>query len=91
MVPVYKCIDMSVYFNMNMESHTQDAQRIEETTESRPLVESSSIPREQPPLTESARGTQEQTQRSRSKNFKELHQLRAVDFYGTTDPAEAET
>ena len=73
-----------------MESHTQDTQRIEETVESRPLIESSSLPWEQPPSTESARWTQEQAQRSRSKNYKELRQLGAIDFYGTTDPAEAE-
>ena len=74
-----------------MESHTQDAQRIEETADSRPLIESSSVTREQPPPTELTRGTQEQAQRSRSKNFKELRQLGAIDFYGTTDLAEAET
>ena len=82
---------MSVHFNRIVESHTQDAQRIEDTAESRPLVESSNVPREPSFPTELTHRTQEQALRSRSKKFKELRQLGAVDFYGTTDPAEAET
>ena len=91
MFPVYKYIDMSVHFNRILESHTQDAQTIDDTAESRPFVESSNKTRGPSFHTEPTHGTQEQALRSRSKKFKELRQLGAVDFYGTTDPAEAET
>ena len=74
-----------------MESHTQDAQRIEDTAESRPLVESSNVPRESSVPPETIHGTREQAQWSRSKKFKELRQLGAVDFYGIVDLAETET
>ena len=91
MFPAYKYIDVSVRLNRTMESHTQDTQRIKKTSKSRHSVESSHALREQPPPPELVHGTQGQEQRSRSKAIKELRQLGAVDFFGTTDPAEAET
>ena len=75
-----------------MDSHDQYAQRIEETAESGRSVGASY-----------ARTRSEQTQppeyeprpqggvfRSHSKDYKELCQLGAKDFEGTTDPSEAE-
>ena len=74
-----------------MDSQEQNAQRIEESAESRRSIGASHALHEQTPIPESVHRTPGQEQRSRSKNFKELRQLGAVDFYGTTDPAEAET
>ena len=82
---------MSVHLNRNMESQIQDAQRIEGSAKSRHPVEVSHALQGHPHPPESVHGTQGQEQRSRSKSFKELRQLGAVDFYGTIDPAEAET
>ena len=74
-----------------MDSQTHDAQRVEGSAESRHSLEVSQVP---PGLshtpTASTHGTQRQEPRSRSKEIKELRQLGAVDFKGTTDPAEAE-
>ena len=74
-----------------MDSHGQFAQRIEDSAEPRPSTEASHVPNEPTPHYEWLQETLERDLRSRSKNFKELRQLGAVDFYGTTDPAEAET
>ena len=74
-----------------MDSQEQNAQRIEGSAESRHSIGASYVLHEHTPPPESVHRTQGQEQKSRSKNFKELHQLGAVDFHGTTDPAEAET
>ena len=71
--------------NRNIESHEQDAQRIEGS------AESSHAPHEHTYPSKMVHGIQERDMRSRSKNFKELRKFGAVDFYGTTDPVEAET
>ena len=77
--------------NRIMESHDQFAQRIENSAKPRHSTEASHVPQEQTPHSERLQETPSRDLRSRSKNFKELRQLGAVDFYGTTDPAEAET
>ena len=77
--------------NRIMESHDQFAQRIEDSAEPRHSTEASHVPQEQTPHSERLQETPSRDLRSCSKNFKELRQLGAVDFYGTTDPAEAET
>ena len=74
-----------------MDSQDQFAQRIEESAESgRSRGASHALPT-QTPIPESVQRTQGRVQKFRSKDFKELRQLGAVDFNGTTDPAEAET
>ena len=76
-----------------MESQTHNAQRIEGMAESSHSLEVSQAPPRYS-RTHSATptyGTQRQEPRSRSKAIKELRQLGAVDFFGTTDPAEVET
>ena len=72
-----------------MESQSQDAQRTEGSAESRFSMEVSQTPHEPTPTP--VFGTPGYESRSRSKDIKELRQLGAVDFHGTTDPAEAET
>lgn len=74
-----------------MDSSEQYAQRTEDSAQSRRSTEASNVPPENTPRSERVQETPERDVRSRSKNFKELRQLGAVDFYGTTDPAEAET
>ena len=74
-----------------MDSQTHDAQRVEGSAESRHSIEvSQSLSRLAPTHTASTHRTQRQESRSRSKEIKELRQLGAEDFKGTTDPAEAE-
>ena len=75
-----------------MDSPSHDAQRIEGTADSRYSLEVSQASQgfTRTPTT-STHGTQRQGPRSCSKDIKELRQLGAVDFTGTTDPAEAET
>ena len=75
-----------------MDSPSHDAQRIEGTTESRHSQEVSKTPQRltRTPSTTSLHGTQRQEPRSRSMDIKELRQLGAKEFFGTTDPAEAE-
>ena len=76
-----------------MDSQSHDAQQIEGTTGSEYSLEVSQAP-PRPPRTHSAtstHGTQRHEQRSRSKDIKELRQLGVKEFFGTTDPAEAET
>ena len=74
-----------------MDSQDRYAQRIEDTAESGRSVGASYArtrsERTQPP--EPAPRPQGAL-RSRSKDYKELRQLGAKDFEGTTDPAEAE-
>ena len=77
--------------NRIMDSHKQSAQRIEDSAEPRHSTEASHVPHEHTPHSERLKETPERDLRSRSKNFKELYQLGAVDFYGTTDPAKAKT
>ena len=74
-----------------MDSQEQNAQRIEGSAESRRSIGASHALHEHTPPPESVHRTQGREQKSHSKNFKELRQLGVVDFYGTTDPAEAET
>ena len=75
-----------------MDSPSHDAQRIEGTAESRHSQEVSQTPQRhtRTPSTTSTHGTQRHEPRSRSKDIKELRQLGAKEFFGTTDPAEAE-
>ena len=76
-----------------MDSPSHNAQRIEGTADSEYSIEVSQVP-PRPSRTHSAtptHGTQRQEPRSRSKDIKELRQLGAKEFFGTTDPAEAET
>ena len=82
---------MGIFINRIMDSHEQFAQRIEDSAEPKHSTEASHIPLERTPHSERLQETPERDLRSCSKNYKELRQLRAVDFYGTTDPAEAET
>ena len=76
-----------------MDSPSHNAQRIEGTADSEYSLEVSQAPPRHS-RTHSAtptHRTQRQEPRSRSKAIKELRQLGAVDFFGTTDPAEKET
>ena len=77
--------------NRIMDPSEQYAQRTEDSAQSRRSTEASNVPPENTPRSERVQETPERDVRSRSKNFKELRQLGVVDFYGTTDPAEAET
>ena len=82
---------MGICMNRNMDSSEQHAQSIEDSAEPRHSTEASYIPPEHTPHSERLREKPERDLRSRSKNSKEHRQLEAVDFFGTTDPAEAET
>ena len=82
---------MSIHLNRNMESQEQAAQRIKGSAESRHSVEASYALYGHTPPPESVHEIQGEDKKSCSKNFKELRQLGAVDFYGTTDLVEAET
>ena len=73
-----------------MDSSEQYAQRTEDSAQPRPSTEASHAPHEHTPHSERLRETLERDLRSRSKEYKELRQLGAIDFHGTTDPAEAE-
>ena len=64
---------------MNSQDHY--AQRIEDSARPGNITGASQIPPERTP----------QIERVRSEKFAELRRLGAVDFYGTTDPAEAGT
>ena len=74
-----------------MDSHEQSAQRIEDSSEPRHSTEASQVPHECTTQSEKLLVRPVQDLRSRSKDIKELHQLGAVDFFGTTDPVEVET
>ena len=71
-----------------MASH--NAQRDEGTAKSRPSVEVSQARNAYTPTHTPMTGTPGYELRSRSKDYKELRQLGAKDFEGTTDLAEAE-
>ena len=86
----YKYIDTSFYFNGAMSSQSNNAQRDEGSAGSRPSVELSQAQNEYTSTHTPIVGNPGHAPRSRSKDFKELRQLGAVDFHGTTDPAEAE-
>ena len=77
-------------FIRSMESQDQYAQRVEESAESGRSRGASYARSDRTPNTESANRSQGRGQRFRSKDFRELRQLGALDFNGTTDPAEAE-
>ena len=74
----------------NMESQDQFAQRIEESAESERSEGASHAPTDQSLAPEPKRRPQGGERKSRSKDLKELRQLGAKDFEGTTDLAEAE-
>ena len=75
----------------NMDSQDQFAQRIEESAESERSEGASRAPTNQSVAPEPERRPQGGERKSRSKDLKELRQLGAKDFEGTTDPAEAES
>ena len=72
-----------------MVSQDQYTQRIEESAESGRSIGASYALPEQTSPPEPVQKTQGQEQKFRSKKFLGLWQLGAVEFYGTTDPAEA--
>ena len=74
-----------------MDSQEQFSQRIEDTAESGRSEGASHALSDQSLPPEPERRPQGGEQMSRSKDYKELRQLGAIDFNGTTDPAEAET
>ena len=74
-----------------MNSQVQYAQRIEESPESGRSVRASYAHSEQSLPPEPEHRPQGGELRSRSREYKELRQLGAVDFNGTIDPAEVET
>ena len=74
-----------------MDSHDQYAQKTEESAESGCFVRATHAPSEQALSPEHRDRLQVEEHRSRSEKFAELRRLGAVDFYGTTDPAEAGT
>ena len=80
-----------MHFDRIIDSQDQNAPRIEGSAESRRSVGASHAQYEHTPPPGSVHGAAGPKQRSRSKIFKELWQFVAVDFVGTTDPAEAET
>ena len=82
---------MSVHLNREMDTQDQNAQRTEGLADYRHPVEPSYTLRENTLPSESVHGLSGLDRRSRSEKFKELRQLRAVEFCGATDPAEAET
>ena len=73
-----------------MDSSEQHAQRTEDSAQPRPSTEASHAPRDHIPHSERLPEILERDLKSRSKEYKELRQLGAPDFHGTTDPAEAE-
>ena len=87
----HKYINMSLYLHRSMASQSNNAQRVEGSAVSRQSIEVSQAPRGYTPMPTPMTGTPGYEPRSRSKDFKELRQLGAKDFEGTTDPAEAET
>ena len=74
-----------------MESQDRNAQRTEGPADYRHPVESSYILRENTISSKSVHELPGLDKRSRSEKIRELRQLGAVEFYGTIDPAEAET
>ena len=82
---------MSLYVHRIMVSQSHNAQRVEGSAESRQSLDVSQASHEFTPPPTPTTGTPGYEPRSRSKDYKELRQLGALDFHGTTDPAEAET
>ena len=76
--------------NRNMSSRDRYIQRTEESADSECSIGVSYARSEQTPNQESINRAPVRGQRLRSRDFRELRQLGAVDFSGTTDPAEAE-
>ena len=74
-----------------MESQDRNAQRTEGPADHRYPVEPSNTPQGYILSSKSVHGLTGLDRRSRSEKVKEFCQLGAVDFYGTIDPAEAET
>ena len=74
-----------------MDSRDRYAQRVEESADSERSIGASHDHHERTPNLESINRPQGRGQRFRSKDFRELRQLGAKEFSGTTDPAEAET
>ena len=83
-------VDTNIHLNRSMDSSDQNAQRTEGSAGSGQSTGASHVPRAPTPPPEPENGNQGQERRSRSKDYKELRQLGATDFYGTTDPTEAE-
>ena len=86
-----KHFDKNLYFHRIMASQSHNAQRVEGSAGSRQSMDVSQVPHDFTPPPTPSSGTPGYDSRSRSKSFKELQQLGAIDFHGTTDPAEAET
>ena len=74
-----------------MASESHNAQRVEGSAESRQSLDVSQASHDYTPPPTPVSGTPGYEQRSHSKDYKELRQLGALDFHGTTDPAKAET
>ena len=74
-----------------MESQDQNAQRTEGSAGSGHSTGASHVPRAPSPSLEPEHRPQVKQIRCGSVRFLELRRLGAVDFYGTTDPAEAGT
>ena len=73
-----------------MSSRDRYVQRTEESADSERSIGESYARHERTPNLESINRSQGRGQRFRSKDFRELRQLGAKEFSGTTDPAEAE-
>ena len=74
-----------------MSSRDRYAQRTEESANSKRSVGESHARHERTQLPEHMDRLQDEEQSPHSKKLTELRRLGAVDFYGTTDPAEAGT
>ena len=83
-------VDTNVHLNRSMDSSDQNAQRTEGSAGSGHSTGASHVPRAPIPPPEPENVNQGRERRSRSKDYKELRQLGAKDFEGTTDPAVAE-
>ena len=82
-------VDTNIHLNRSMDSSDQNAQRTEGLARSGQSTGASHVPRAPTPPLEPEHRPQVEQLRSRSERFVELCRLGAVDFYGTTDPAEA--
>ena len=84
-------VDTNIHLNRSMDSSDQNAQRTEGSAGSGQSTGASHVPRAPTPPPEPEHRPQVEQLRFRSEKFTELRQLGAIDFYGTTDPAEAGT
>ena len=84
-------VDTNVHLNRSMDSSDQNAQRTEGSAGSGQSTGASYVPRAPSPSPEPEHRPQVEQLRFSSERFLELRRLGAVDFYGTTDPAEAGT